>query len=217
VFDAYEAGISMNQKAEATVTLVASARMPRGSSLYQVSVFEEAAGGLQHVALELGNIRDSNAEPVLTRLHSECITGDVFGSTRCDCGFQLREAFDLIEARQRGLLLYLRQEGRGIGLVSKLHAYNLQDHDGLDTVEANLALGYGADDRTFSIAAQMLAALGVGSLELITNNPRKVSDLRDRGVNVAKVIPSTPAVTDDNLDYLRTKRNRLGHAIPGIV
>jgi GTP cyclohydrolase II len=206
----------VSDKAEVAVALVASARMPRGSSLYQVSVFEEGATGLQHVALELGSVRDSNVEPVLTRLHSECITGDTFGSTRCDCGFQLREAFGLIERRKRGLLVYLRQEGRGIGLVSKLHAYNLQDYDGLDTVDANLALGYGADDRTFSIAARILTALGVSNLELITNNPHKVSDLRSRGVNVVKVIPSAPAVTDDNLDYLRAKRNRLGHAIPGI-
>jgi GTP cyclohydrolase II len=209
-------GTPMNEKAAAVVNLVASARMPRGSSLYQVSVFEEAANALQHVALELGSIRDSNDQPVLTRLHSECMTGDAFGSTRCDCGSQLREAFDLIEQRKRGLLVYLRQEGRGIGLVSKLHAYNLQDESGLDTVDANLALGYGADDRTFSIAAQILAALGVNNLELVTNNPRKVADLRSRGVNVTKVIPSTPAVTNDNREYLRAKRNRLGHAIPGI-
>ena len=161
----------------------------------------------QHIALELG--QPAAAEPPLVRVHSECLTGDVFGSQRCDCGPQLREAIERI-AEHGGYLLYLRQEGRGIGLYDKLDAYALQD-GGLDTYDANLALGHQADERDYTSAAQMLHALGATRIALLSNNPDKGAQLARLGITIAKQVPTALHLTDANAAYLATKARRGGH------
>jgi GTP cyclohydrolase II len=169
--------------------------------------FTGLTDGQQHVALELG--RPAAAGLPLVRLHSECLTGDVFGSQRCDCGPQLREAVERI-TRQGGYLLYLRQEGRGIGLYDKLDAYALQD-GGLDTYDANLALGHQADERDYTSAAQMLHALGAGRIELLSNNPDKGAQLARLGITIARQVPTALHLTGANAAYLATKAERGGH------
>jgi GTP cyclohydrolase II len=171
--------------------------------------FHGLADGAEHVAWILGD--PATATTPLVRLHSECLTGDVFGSARCDCGPQLREAVQRI-AETGGILLYLRQEGRGIGLYNKLDAYALQDQ-GLDTYEANTALGLPEDARDYTAAAQMLAALGVRTLDLLTNNPDKASQLRDLGITVHATHPTGVHATPDNLRYLHAKADHTGHTI----
>jgi 3,4-dihydroxy 2-butanone 4-phosphate synthase/GTP cyclohydrolase II len=151
---------------------------------------------------------------VLVRVHSECLTGDVFGSLRCDCGLQLEDAMSRVEAEGRGVVLYLAQEGRGIGLLNKLKAYELQEL-GLDTVDANLHLGLPADLRDYGIAAEILADLGVSSVRLLTNNPGKVSGLEGHGIQVSGQVPIEHPATEHNRDYLRTKARRLGHMLEG--
>ncbi|TAL50914.1 MAG: GTP cyclohydrolase II [Methylovulum sp.] len=162
----------------------------------------------EHIALVKGEVAGQEHVPV--RIHSECFTGDVLGSRRCDCGEQLDMAMQLIEKAGRGVLIYLRQEGRGIGLLKKLQAYNLQDQ-GMDTVDANLHLGYQADEREYSIAALMLENLEVKSIELITNNPKKIDGLKKLGIQVVNRIPIEIAANDDNLDYLKTKASKMAH------
>jgi 3,4-dihydroxy 2-butanone 4-phosphate synthase/GTP cyclohydrolase II len=165
----------------------------------------------EHVALILGAIDDG--EPVLVRAHSECLTGDVFGSSRCDCGEQLADSLRFLQEQGRGVLLYLRQEGRGIGLANKISAYALQEQ-GLDTVEANLALGLPEDMRNYRVAAEMLLDLGVRRARLVTNNPAKVEGLERYGVEVVERIPLGISPNPSNLEYLRTKREKMGHLIP---
>jgi 3,4-dihydroxy 2-butanone 4-phosphate synthase/GTP cyclohydrolase II len=158
----------------------------------------------------------ANGEPVLTRVHSECLTGDVFGSERCDCGPQLDEALRAIVAEGRGVVVYLRgHEGRGIGLVAKLQAYQLQD-GGRDTVDANLDLGLPADARHYGTATQILRDLGIASVRLLTNNPDKTSSLEEFGIPVVERVPLTPHPNDHNLAYLLTKRDRMGHDLPNL-
>jgi 3,4-dihydroxy 2-butanone 4-phosphate synthase/GTP cyclohydrolase II len=155
-------------------------------------------------------------EAVLTRVHSECLTGDVFGSQRCDCGPQLDEALERVVAAGRGVVVYLRgHEGRGIGLVAKLQAYALQDA-GRDTVDANLDLGLPADARHYGAASQVLRDLGVSQVRLLTNNPEKSESLQDFGIHVVEQVPLTPRPNKHNLAYLRTKRDRMGHSLPGL-
>ena len=173
----------------------------------RVFTFEGLVDAGEHVALQLGDLDDT--EPPLVRVHSECLTGDVFGSQRCDCGPQVREAVELI-AQEGGYLLYLRQEGRGIGLYGKLDAYALQDR-GLDTYEANVALGFRADARDYTVAAQMLTALGIGSVALLSNNPDKAAQLDLLGVTVTEVVPTGVHVCDANARYLATKAARGAH------
>jgi GTP cyclohydrolase II len=173
----------------------------------EVVTFDGLADGLEHLAVVLGE----PADLPLVRLHSECLTGDVLGSRRCDCGPQLYEAVDRIEARG-GYLLYLRQEGRGIGLYAKLDAYLLQD-DGLDTYDANLALGYAADARDYTAAAQMLAALGVTRVALLSNNPDKARQLARHGVEVVERVPTAVHLTSSNHRYLAAKARRGSHAL----
>ena len=169
---------------------------------------------VEHVALVLGDV--AGRPDVLVRVHSECLTGDGFGSLRCDCGPQLRTALDLIAAEGRGVVVYLRgHEGRGIGLVQKLRAYALQDR-GEDTVDANLALGVPVDARDYTAGAQILRDLRVGSVRLLTGNPAKVRALRDHGIEVRRQVPAAVAPTTDNLRYLRSKRDRMGHALSGL-
>jgi GTP cyclohydrolase II len=164
----------------------------------------------EHVALVRGRV--DGAERVPVRIHSECFTGDVLGSRRCDCGEQLDMALQMIDERGVGILIYLRQEGRGIGLLKKLQAYNLQDA-GMDTVDANIHLGHLADEREYDIAALILGSLHVKSIELITNNPKKIEGLQKLGINVVKRIPIVVAAHNDNLDYLKTKAKKMAHML----
>jgi GTP cyclohydrolase II len=168
----------------------------------------------EHVALTLGVIDDG--EPVLVRAHSECLTGDVLGSSRCDCGEQLADSLRLLQQQGRGILLYLRQEGRGIGLTKKITAYALQEQ-GLDTVEANLALGLPEDMRDYRVAAEMLLDLGVWRARLITNNPAKIEGLELYGIEVVERIPLRMSPNPSNVGYLRTKREKMGHILPQSV
>ncbi len=183
----------------------------------RVFTFDELADGREHLALGLGNRSAApgpgvcDGDPTPTRLHSECLTGDVFGSGRCDCGAQLRESVERLDA-SGGFLLYLRQEGRGIGLYPKLDAYVLQDA-GLDTYEANVALGYGEDERDYTVAAQMLGALGVSRVELLSNNPDKAAQLRALGITVARRVPTGVHLSDANAHYLATKVVRGAHTL----
>ena len=187
---------------------VTHARLPTRYGDFTAHVYEDATSGVHHVALALGAIDDG--EPVLTRVHSECLTGDVLGSLRCDCGPQLHLALERISEQRRGLLLYLRQEGRGIGLFNKMSAYALQDQ-GLDTVEANVHLGFPADARDYEVAVSMLNNVGVAKVRLLTNNPCKVDALRRSGVDVVERVPLVVAPTSDSEVYLRTKQVKMGH------
>ena len=195
---------------EAEVLLVTSARVPTPTGEFQLRLYHDPKDGKDHLAVVMGEI--AQAEGVLTRLHSECFTGDVLHSLRCDCGEQLHRALEMIAAEGRGVLIYLRQEGRGIGLRDKLRAYNLQD-DGLDTVDANLALGHQADERDYGAAAGILRLLGVRSVRLLTNNPRKIEALRQLGIDVVARLPLLIPATDENEAYLRTKGTRMNHWI----
>jgi 3,4-dihydroxy 2-butanone 4-phosphate synthase/GTP cyclohydrolase II len=202
--------IDYRRRTETLVTRAAATRMPNEYGEWQAYGYRSHPDGAEHVALVLGDLGDGT--DVLTRVHSECLTGDVFGSQRCDCGAQLEAAMTAIAAEGRGVVLYLGgHEGRGIGLLSKLRAYELQDA-GADTVDANLELGFPVDARDFSVAAQLLSDLEVKSVRLLTNNPAKVSGLVAHGVGVEPV-PLPPVATPYNLRYLAAKRDRLGHTI----
>ncbi len=191
-----------------TLLRKASARLPASGEDFQLVLYGTDSDDEEHLALVLGDV--TTPEPVLARVHSECFTGDVLGSARCDCGEQLLKAIARIAAEGRGVLVYLRQEGRGIGLLAKLHAYNLQD-EGYDTVEANLLLGHQADERDYSVAAAILNELGVQAIRLLTNNPSKIEGLLARGIEVADRIPLQGSVTAENEVYLQTKRMRMKH------
>jgi 3,4-dihydroxy 2-butanone 4-phosphate synthase / GTP cyclohydrolase II len=204
---------------ETLVERVAETRLPTRHGDFTAYGYRITVDDSEHVALVYGDISGSAApggEPVLTRVHSECLTGDVFGSSRCDCGPQLDEALEQIVKEGRGVLVYLRgHEGRGIGLVAKLQAYQLQD-GGRDTVDANLDLGLPADARHYGAATQVLKDLGVRSVRLLTNNPDKVTNLEEYGIAVAERVPLTPHPNDHNLAYLLTKRDRMGHVLPDL-
>jgi 3,4-dihydroxy 2-butanone 4-phosphate synthase / GTP cyclohydrolase II len=204
--------VRYRRRTETLVERVAQTRLPTRHGDFTAYGYRITVDGSEHIALVHGDV--TGPEPVLTRVHSECLTGDVFGSHRCDCGPQLDEALARIVAEGRGVVVYLRgHEGRGIGLVAKLQAYQLQD-GGRDTVDANLDLGLPADARHYGTATQVLRDLGVGSVRLLTNNPDKVSNLEDFGVPVAERVPLTPHPNDHNLAYLLTKRDRMGHDLP---
>lgn len=185
--------------------------MPTHAGLFYLYLYTEGADGKEHMAFVHGDVAD--ADDVLVRVHSECFTGDVLGSLRCDCGEQLQQAITMIVAAGRGVLIYLRQEGRGIGLLDKLRAYNLQD-DGYDTIEANLLLGHQADERDYAMAAFILRDLGVRSIRLLTNNPDKMQRLQELGVVITARVPMPVSVTAENLRYLRTKALRMNHLLP---
>lgn len=186
------------------------ARVPTAVGEFQLCVYSNNLDDKDHLALIMGE--PGGRSSVLVRIHSECFTGDVLGSRRCDCGEQLQRAMELVALEGQGVILYLRQEGRGIGLTEKLKAYNLQD-DGLDTVEANLALGHQADERDYSMAAAMLDDLGIYSVRLMTNNPTKILDLQAMGIKVEERIPLVPTVYRDNQQYLVTKILRMNHLL----
>jgi GTP cyclohydrolase II len=192
---------------------LAGANLPTRYGTFEVFVYDTPERK-EHVALALGAIDDG--EPVLVRVHSECLTGDVFGSSRCDCGEQLADSLPLLQEQGRGVLLYLRQEGRGIGLANKISAYALQER-GLDTVEANLALGLPEDGRDYRVAAEMLFELGVRRARLLTNNPAKVEGLERHGLEVVERVPLGITPNPSNLGYLRTKREKMGHLFPTAV
>ena len=190
--------------------LTGPARLPTRYGAFRVYAFQCPFTGEDHVALARGQI--AGRERVLLRLHSECVTGDVFGSERCDCGAQLDAALKKIGKAPRGVLLYLAQEGRGIGIANKIAAYHLQDH-GLDTVDANRVLGFPADLRSYKCAACMLRVLGVKSVRLMTNNPAKIEQLESYGLRVVDRIPLQVPATAANIRYLRTKKSRLAHLL----
>ncbi len=196
--------------APSDLILVNRAGLPTRYGSFRIVSFAGGGQEGEHVALVKGRV--AGARDVLVRVHSECLTGDVFGSRRCDCGEQLDAALRKIGKAPRGVLLYLAQEGRGIGISNKVAAYHLQDH-GLDTVEANEALGFPADSRDYAFAASMLRILGVRSVRLMTNNPQKISELQRHGIAVTKRIPLEVKPNPANRRYLRTKREKLAHLL----
>ena len=189
----------------------ADAKLPTDQGDFRIRVFHDAESGLDHVALTLGEMEGPN--PVLVRVHSECLTGDAFGSLRCDCGPQLNAAIRQIQEVGWGCIVYLRQEGRGIGLHAKIQAYNLQDK-GADTVEANLLLGHPADARDYSIASKIIKAVGIHNVCLLTNNPDKVKQLSLNGTNVSERMPLIVGISDENREYMAIKVDKMGHDIP---
>jgi GTP cyclohydrolase II len=192
------------------VTRMACARIPTEFGDFQLCYYTNSLDTKEHLALYMGDI--ANADSVLVRVHSECFTGDVLGSRRCDCGEQLKRSLSLVASEGLGIVLYMRQEGRGIGLLEKLRAYNLQDQ-GYDTVEANLMLGHGADERDYTLAGCMLEELGVKNVRLITNNPGKISALIEMGINVTERVPLEIPANTDNAGYLLTKVKRMDHQL----
>ncbi len=195
---------------ESLVTRVAEAKLPTRYGEFLVIAYRSSVDTNEHVALVKGDIVNGN--PVLVRVHSECLTGDVFGSRRCDCGEQISLAMERINEEGRGVLLYMRQEGRGIGLHNKMRAYELQDQ-GMDTVEANLALGFPADLRDYGVGAQILADLGLHKIRLLTNNARKVIGLESYGIEIVETVPVIVPANPHNARYLKTKQDKLGHQL----
>ncbi|DAC42000.1 MAG TPA: GTP cyclohydrolase II [Candidatus Thalassarchaeaceae archaeon] len=189
----------------------ADAKLPTDQGDFRIRVFHDDVSGLDHVALTLGEMGGPN--PVLVRVHSECLTGDAFGSLRCDCGPQLNAAIRQIQEVGWGCIVYLRQEGRGIGLHAKIQAYNLQDK-GADTVEANLLLGHPADARDYAIASKIIKAVGIHNVCLLTNNPDKVKQLSLNGTNVSERMPLIVGISDENREYMTIKVDKMGHDIP---
>jgi 3,4-dihydroxy 2-butanone 4-phosphate synthase/GTP cyclohydrolase II len=198
------------KKHEVHVEQVADAAMPTKYGQFRAKPFINKLTGEHHVALVKGDIGDG--QNVLVRVHSECLTGDAFGSLRCDCGDQLAAAMQQVEAEGRGIVLYMRQEGRGIGLVNKLRAYELQDQ-GMDTLEANIALGFEGDMREYYIGAQILRELGVKTMRILTNNPDKVYQLKDFGLEIVERVPIQVGLHDEDRFYLQTKKEKMGHLL----
>lgn len=201
--------IAYRRRKECFVTEIESVDMPTDFGHFRLRMFRSEADGLEHLALVKGE-PEKSGKPVLVRVHSECFTGDVFHSERCDCGHQLEEAMKAIEAEGCGVVLYMRQEGRGIGLANKLHAYRLQEN-GLDTVEANERLGFAADLRDYGTGAQILSKLGLSEIRLLTNNPRKVVGLEGHGLKIVERVPIVIPPGKYNRRYFETKRDKLGH------
>lgn len=202
--------IAFREKTDRSVKAIANASIPTPYGQWQMIMFASPLDQQQHVALVKGDI--AGKKNVLVRVHSECFTGDIFGSQRCDCGEQLDTALQRIAAHGSGVLLYLRQEGRGIGLVNKLHAYTLQDA-GFDTVQANRRLGFPADMREYGIGAQILHELGLSTIHLLTNNPKKIVGLEGFGLHITKHLPLQIKPNTHNAAYLKTKKNKLGHLL----
>ena len=200
--------IEYRRRNERLVEKVEEVDMPTAWGHFRLSMYKSCTTGFEHLALVKGDV--SNGEPVLVRVHSECFTGDVLGSQRCDCGPQLHEAMSMVEKEGRGAILYMRQEGRGIGLANKLHAYRKQEA-GLDTVEANVALGFAPDLREYGEGAQILGDLGISKVRLITNNPCKIKGLAGYGIEISERVPVVIPATEYDERYLETKRVKMGH------
>jgi 3,4-dihydroxy 2-butanone 4-phosphate synthase/GTP cyclohydrolase II len=201
--------IEYRRRSEKLIKKITETEIPTSFGPFRVLVYESVIDRFHHLALIRGS---PDRTPTLVRVHSECLTGDVFGSLRCDCGAQLKLAMERIAERGSGVILYMRQEGRGIGLANKLKAYELQDN-GLDTVEANEALGFKADLRDYGIGAQILADIGLKEIMLLTNNPQKIVGLEGYGLKVVERLPLQVRPTEKNKRYLETKKTRLGHHI----
>ena len=193
-----------------SVTRAVSARIPTEYGEFELVYYTNTFDDKAHLAFYMGDT--SSGEDILVRLHSECLTGDIFGSMRCDCGEQLDRSLQVIAEEGRGVVVYLRQEGRGIGLLQKIHAYNLQDA-GHDTVDANLLLGHQADERDYTVAVRILENLGIKSVRLITNNPLKISALEEQGIKVNERVELANFVNPENSQYLTTKAQRMNHLL----
>jgi 3,4-dihydroxy 2-butanone 4-phosphate synthase/GTP cyclohydrolase II len=200
--------IAYRLKQESLVEKGEEVDMPTEYGHFRLIPFRQKSNGLEHIAIIKGDV--SNGDPVLVRVHSSCATGDIFGSKRCDCGEQLHKAMQMIEKEGRGVVVYLNQEGRGIGLMDKIKAYKLQE-DGLDTVDANIHLGHKADERDYGVGAQILCSLGVEKMKLISNNPVKRIGLEGYGLNVEENVPIEIEPNEYNRFYMQTKKTRMGH------
>ena len=194
------------------IQLVTEANLPTEFGIFRIVGFEFPNSKKAHIALVMGDISHSDTQPVLARIHSECLTGDALHSLKCDCGFQLSTALRQISEEGRGVLIYHREEGRGIGLINKIRAYALQDK-GMDTIEANLALGFAADERNFAVCADMFELLGVKKVRLLTNNPNKIDTMKKAGINVVERVPLNVGENRYNTEYLDTKAKKMGHYI----
>jgi len=206
--------IRYRMRTERLISRVASPNLPTQMGKWKIHAFHYEMENRTHVALVMGEPKPD--VPILVRVHSECLTGDVFGSTRCDCGPQLQKAMSMIAKEGEGAILYLRQEGRGIGLANKLRAYELQDTDSQDTVEANLSLGFEADTRNYGVGAQILYDLGIRRLRLMTNNMGKYVALEGYGLEIVERIPIELPPSEDNVEYLRTKKKKMGHLLESV-
>ena len=209
--------IQWRRSNESLIERIVETQLPTDFGTFTAVGYRSLVDGIEHVALVVGDPASHNSENVLVRVHSECLTGDVFGSRRCDCGQQLHASMKAVQEAGRGVVLYMRgHEGRGIGLIEKLKAYRIQD-DGADTVDANLALGLPADAREFGTGAQILRDLGIRSLNLLSNNPTKRNGLAGHGLAIATRTPVPVEVNEDNVKYLKTKRDRMGHDLPQVA
>jgi 3,4-dihydroxy 2-butanone 4-phosphate synthase/GTP cyclohydrolase II len=188
-------------------------KMPTQWGDFELIVFRQKSNGMEHVALVKGTW--DKDEPILVRMHSSCATGDIFGSCRCDCGSQLHESMRMIDEAGKGVVVYLNQEGRGIGLFNKIHAYKLQE-EGMDTVEANLAMGFRADERDYGVGASILYDLGVNKIKLLTNNPLKRKGLEGYNLEIVETVPIVIKPNAHNLSYLKTKEDKMGHILGGV-
>jgi 3,4-dihydroxy 2-butanone 4-phosphate synthase/GTP cyclohydrolase II len=205
--------IKHRMRNESLVKRVANAQLPTDFGVFRVYAFENQIDRKTHIALVCGEI--GNGKDILVRVHSQCLTGDVFHSARCDCGAQLEVAMERIATEGRGILLYLSQEGRGIGLANKIRAYELQD-EGFDTVEANERLGFKADQRDYGMGVQILRELGVRSMRLMSNNPRKLVGIEGYGLSVSEWLPIEIAASEGTRKYLKTKKEKLGHKLSSV-